>query len=108
MSTQVFSRSFLQGIPEQRKQQFIDRIIQAFIGHLQSAAAEGKTSYMYDINTQRQLIQHWPSLPLFTTDELVSAFQKKFPDCDISYQETWIEVNSDNRVLKKGILIDWS
>ena len=109
MSSQIFSRSFLQGIPEQRKQQEIDRIIQGFIHNLLNAAAEGKTSYMYDPNdpnNRRPLGLH--QLPVITNDDLVSAFQKKFPECEVSYQETWVDINSTNRVLKKGIMIDWS
>ena len=107
MRAQTFSRSFLQGIPEQRKQQHIDGLIQGFVHMVQRAAAEGKTSYTYDPNNGRQLQQH-PSLPIITNDDLVSAFQRKFPDCDISYQEVWVDINSNNRVLRKGITIDWS
>jgi hypothetical protein len=106
MSTQIFSRSFLQGIPEQRKQEEMDRIIQGFINNLLNEAAKGKTSYMYDLNKHRPLAQN--PLPVITNDDLVSTFQKKFPECEVSYQETWIDINSNNRVLKKGIIIDWS
>lgn len=103
-SPQTFSRSFLQGIPEQRKQQHINQIIQGFMNELLNVAAAGKTSYMYSLN----VAQSYPPPPVTTNDDLVSAFQKKFPDCDVSYQETWVDVNPHNRVLKKGIVIDWS
>ena len=62
---------------------------------------------MYDPNNRRPSCQN-PPPPVITIDDLVSGFKKKFPDCDVSYQETWVEVNSSNRVLKKGIIIDWS
>ena len=62
---------------------------------------------MYDPNNRRPSCQN-PPPPAITTDDLVSAFQKRFPDCNISYQEIWVDVNSNNRVLKKGIVIDWS
>lgn len=112
-SPQTFSRSFLQGIPEQRKQQHINQIIQWFIHELQNAAAAGKTSYMYSLDQRHAVAavglgQSNPPPPVTTNDDLVSAFQKKFPDCDVSYQETWVDVNPHNRVLKKGIVIDWS
>ena len=109
MNTQTFSRSFLQGIPEQRKQEKIDYLINRFVRYLQDDAAEGKTSYMYvynqiDKNSGLQMM-----VPLGITDEeLVSAFSKRFPDCAVSYQEKWVDVARDNRVLKKGIVIDWS
>lgn len=100
MSLTIFSRSFLQGIPEQRKQQHIDGLIQESIHMLQNTAAEGKTSYFYDSNN---------CCPTITIDDLVSTFKRKFPDCDISYKETWVENKSiQYRFLKKGINIDWS
>ncbi len=49
-----------------------------------------------------------PSPPTITNEDLVAAFKLKFPDCHVSYEETWLEVNPTNRVLKKGIVIDWS
>lgn len=105
MSSPPLSRSYLQGIPEQRKQERIDYIIRGFMNELHNAAAAGKTSYMYSLNAVGQCN---PPPPVITNDDLVSAFQKKFPDCDVSYQETWVDVNPHNRVLKKGIVIDWS
>lgn len=105
MSSQIFSRSFLQGIPEQRKQKQIDEIIQEFLYNLLNAAAEGKTSYMYELIPENA---HGRNPPVITNDDLVSAFQKKFPECEVSYQETWVDINSTNRVLEMGIMIDWS
>jgi hypothetical protein len=109
MSSPTLSRSFLQGLPELFKQRHIDGLIQGFVNMVQTAATEGKTSYMYDPNSHRShLQQHNPSMPVITNDDLISAFQRRFPDCDISYQEVWVDVNSNNRVLRKGITIDWS
>jgi len=105
MSSQTFSRSFLQAAPEREKQriieqrrQYTDSIINGFVNDLQKIAIEGKTRYVYTQNPP----------PTFTHEDLVAAFKLKFPDCDVSYEETWLEVNPTNRVLKKGIVIDWS
>lgn len=120
MSSQTFSRTFLQGIPEQRKQDYIERFIAQFIGNLQEKAAAGETSYLVDIsilNPGQQiaqakqaalygLLQKTP--PILTNNDLVITFQRKFPDCDVSYQEIWIDMSPTNRVLKKGIVIDWT
>lgn len=114
MSSQTFSRSVLQGIPEQRKQQDIDGLIERFIHELLHAAAMGKTSYIYNVDNCRELNKHlFPgganqTSPVITIDDLVSAFQRKFPDCHVSYQETWVDVDSKTMSLKKGIIIDWS
>jgi hypothetical protein len=107
MNSQTFSRAFLQSIPEQRKQQHIDMIIQGFLGQLQNEAAAGKTFYMYAFD-ERSIVRQHPPLPVITNDDLISAFQRKFPDCYVSYEERWIDINPNNRVLKKGIVIDWS
>jgi len=107
MSSQTFSRSFLQAAPERTKQTHIDNnIIGSFIHDLQRAANAGKTHYMYTHNPR--MVHSNPPPPTITTDDLIAAFQRKFPDCDVSYQETWVEVDATNKVLKKGIVIDWS
>lgn len=124
MSSPTLSRSYLQGIPEQRKQQRIDYIIQGFMHELLKVAEAGKTSYMYSLDNRHGVAhaaggasvaaavvaaqQSGPQPPVITNDDLVSAFQKKFPECDVSYQETWVDVTPHNRILKKGIVIDWS
>ena len=113
MSSQTFSRSFLQGMPEQRKQQNIDKLIEQFVQDLQRAAASGKTSYMYStarVESYNSAIMrpNGQEEPVITNDDLISAFQRKFPDCRISYEETWVERDSNTKYLTKGIIIDWS
>ena len=108
-SAPTLSRSYLQGIPEQRKQQRIDYIIQGFMHELLKVAEAGKTSYMYSLDLHHGVAQQsGPQPPVITNDDLVSAFQKKFPECDVSYQEKWVDVTPHNMILKKGIVIDWS
>jgi hypothetical protein len=109
-SAPPLSRSYLQGIPEKRKQQRIDEFIQGFINELLKVAEAGKTSYMYSLDNRHGAAHcgGGPQPPVITNDELVSAFQKKFPECDVSYQEKWVDVTPHNMILKKGIVIDWS
>ena len=112
MSTQTFSRAFLQAAPEREKQRRIEWILNrsGFVQNLQNAAIEGKTQYIYTHNTGAvsAVGVSSPVLPEITNGDLIAAFQRKFPDCDVSYQETWVDVTATNRVLKKGIVIDWS
>ena len=37
-----------------------------------------------------------------------AAFQRLFPDCDITYVEDWIETSPGTKELKKGVRVDWS
>lgn len=48
-----------------------------------------------------------PCSPL-SVDDLISEFKVKFPSCQISFKETWVDVNKTTRTLKSGILIDWA
>lgn len=111
MASQTFSREFLQGLPEQRRQeakkQQIDTIIRGFVGELQHAAANGKTSYMYNLNNRRSMMMTGEQI-VAANEDLIIAFQNKFPGCNVSYQETWVDTSANTRVLTKGILIDWS
>ena len=120
MSFNSISRASLQAMPGQVKQKYIDSIIDAVVTGVTNAANTGKISYMYDINNiginsinscgliqihEHNIIENkTPYKPTITIDELVGAIKIKFPDCDISYQE----INPDTKVLKKGIVIDWS
>ena len=107
MSTQTFSRAFLQSAPLWERQRRIDRIliITGFVENIQNAAIQGKTQYVYIHKPDSS------SLPEITRDDLIPAFNRKFPYCDISYKETWVEVDPmdpSKRVLQKSIVIDWS
>ena len=104
----MYSRDYLQSIPEQRKQQQIDGIVRNFLNQLLDAAASGKTAYMYIRPDTRKLVGSHPSLPVLTDSELVAGFFTRFPGCKIYYQEEWVESGPTTRVLKKGIVIDWS
>jgi hypothetical protein len=48
-----------------------------------------------------------PCSPL-TVDDLISEFKLKFPNCRVSFKETWVDVNKTTKTLKSGIVIDWS
>ena len=104
MSSKPISRAYLQGMQGANKQRYIDGIIDGMVSLIQQAAITGKASYMYDPIKD---IERYKSISI-TTDDLVAALKQKFPDCDVSYEETWVEVNSVNKILKKGIVIDWS
>lgn len=112
MSTQTFSRSFLQAAPEREKQRRIEWILNSsgFVQNLENAAIQGQTQYMYTHNPGSVAVVRasGPLLPEITNGDMIAAFRRKFPDCDVSYQETWVEVDATNKVLKKGIVIDWS
>ena len=114
-STFVMSRAYLQGLPEKARQQKvneeINRHYMQVINTVQEAALMGKTSYLYEPkNNPAPAFLSTPSIP---TEDLVKAFKVKFPDCKITYTEDWVlqeqwPLLEKTKVLKTGILIDWS
>ena len=104
MSSNPISRATLQGMPEKTRQLIIHTIVDNTVSLIQHAANAGMTSYTHD---PVQDIERYKSRSI-TTHDLVAAFKQKYPDCDVYYEETWVEVNSANKVLKKGIVINWS
>jgi len=103
MDSQLFSRSYLQDLPQERKQEYIHRLVQVFLPHLLNAAAKGKTSYTYYI-----LPETYTTLPVITCIDLIRAFEKKFPDCQVSYKETLHENTGSTPFTEESIVIDWS
>ena len=104
----MFSREYLQSVPEQRKQEQIDGIVSQFSNYLINAAAQGKTSYMYVRPTNSGSAGCWPPPPSLTDAELIAGFFTRFPGCKIYNEEEWVENGPTTRILKKGIVIDWS
>jgi hypothetical protein len=100
----TYSRDFLKSMPEQRKQEQIDRLVGRIMKEIFPLASTGKTTYLYVKNNDRQMSNE----PLLTDAEIIAGFFTRFPGCKIYYDESWVETNSSTRTLKKGIMIDWS
>jgi hypothetical protein len=116
MSNIIYSREYLRGIPEQlkqqRKKQLIDSLFSQVCNHVLAAASNEKTSHMleehvYAQNLAGRAVELYRNNKL-TDEEILSALSEKFPDCVVSFQENWVDTSHNTRVLKKGILIDWS
>jgi hypothetical protein len=100
MTLQTYSREYLQSIPQQRKQDEIDRIVNKFKTQIFTAAAAGFTSYRY-VRDARPVV-------VLTDAEIIAGFFERFPGCKVYYEDVWVESGKDTKTLKKGIVIDWS
>lgn len=106
----TYSREYLRGIPEQLRQQekqrawqnAVNQIYQHVVANVTDSARKSKSSYLLEEQYYR------PQGTPLTDEDIIGALQEKFPDCIISFQEAWIDTARNTRVLKKGILIDWS
>lgn len=85
-------------------------MIETIINEVERYALTGKTSYtVTDHNDpfSRNSI-------VCTNDEKIYALKKMLPDCDVSYEEKWVDkiergrVVPNTKVLEAGITIDWS
>ncbi len=105
----TYSRAELQGMPEKRKKEFMQSIINHSISHSVVQAAQiGKTQYFHNTQITGPTARSYPPPPTFTNEEFVEALKEKFPDTTVEYQETWIETRPGVKEQKKGFLIDWS
>ena len=106
------SREYLQKCPQQKKIREIDNIISEFVLTLQRDAELGKTFYMYEThlleNFNRIRFPQNPQSLEITINDFIIRLKQRFPDCEISYRELWIDQSNNTRVLKKGIVIDWN
>lgn len=128
MSEPVLSREYLLSRPvaivREQKTRFVDRLYARCAQEVLHDANRGKKSYFFQpmlepvlaalTEEQRQAeyvirADYNPNIYL-TKEELIEAFQEKFPDCSVFYQETWVRVGAGHatRHLKRGFMIDWS
>lgn len=120
MSSETFSRAYLQAMPyilqKQVKDQFMIKVFETFIKQLQNAAAAGKTSYIYDMSRHQKFGQPYRKLitgsgllqPSFLTDDdMLKEFEKKFPDCKVSFYDGIVDSHKEHAQMR-GIIIDWS
>ncbi len=104
----TFSRDDLQAIPAKRRLEAIRSHIDHTLSMtVQQVAATGKTSYLYVIPSSSG-IGGCRSAYVVTPDDLIEGLRVKFPGCEISHSEEWIDVRPGVREHRKGILIDWS
>jgi hypothetical protein len=113
----VMSRTYLRDCPEEMRQRGIkieiDRHYQQLLRIVPEAAIAGKTSYLYEPKAHLG-----STVQPISTEDLVEAFKLKFPGCTITYFEDWVlqeqsphhwqQTAEKTKVLKTGILIDWS
>jgi hypothetical protein len=119
MSSQIYSRQYLQGLPEMKRRQTIEndvfRLFQQILQPLQAAALKGEKRYLHDMSyweshqgTMQMIGQAQSGASGASSYELLAGLKEKFPDCSVSLQEDWVETRQGVKELKKGILIDWS
>ena len=125
MAEQTFSREYLQGLPEEIKRNTINNVINCIVSEVKRSAIRGETSYIVEkiriTNLLKPSLSNLVKFPSsnpsnpssnlslnISINDIITEMQKKFPDCIVLYEETWVNVTPTNRVLTERILIDWS
>ena len=108
MSTQTFSRSYLQGVPALRKQQYVESLFaQGRYSNILTSAEAGRTSYSFEVENKRDQYLRVQPCDL-TEEEWMCAIQKLFPECTIHYEEVVEGDMPGGKILKWKFTIDWS
>lgn len=110
MANRAFSRAYLQALPEATLAERMDDFVRLFQGQILTRAKSGFTSAFIDIDISQLNPGSCRATQLrdATEQDVVAAFQRRFPDCDVRYAEEWIEIRPNVKEFKKGILVDWS
>ena len=100
MNYLTFPRALLKDIPEQRRQEQVDHVIQSFIKELRWVAGQGDTHYVYHPSPRHQSAR----MPYLTSQQMLLALRQRFPDCKVY----WAECETNCHVYKRAIVIDWA
>lgn len=107
--SKLYTREELQNLPKELRKGYLNQVVNRYVQEIINAASNGKTSTVIEMlidgkNCGR--IQTWEKTP--TYEEMEEILKERFPGCRIAYEEVWVEKDINTRVLKKGIVIDWS
>jgi hypothetical protein len=120
MRDKVFSRAYLQSIPDENKQKLIDGIINKYIKQrLFAYASRGQTSYVFPFVHQPPLntvpgynafaiLQKGEVPANISIDDLITRCKYRLPECKVQRVGKWAGDTPATRYLKEGIRIDWS
>ncbi len=130
MNSETYSSQYLRSLPVKMRKDFVMQSVSQYTQLILGAARNGQTSYLIQENntpfsgssvhsfkrhhqieqqrlTARSQGRSWEADPI-TDEEMIGALQLIFPDCKITYQETWVDISPDKKELRKGICVDWS
>lgn len=127
MEIPIYSRDYLIKLPAQIKREKAYEMIHRVQKCVYAIAASGKSLYYLDMTNAVYEPPVPPPIPGQTVklygggayrddtntyplpmDELIPLFQERFPGCQVTYKEEWVDTTSNTKTLKKGICIDWS
>ncbi len=107
--TSEYLRNFKIVQKEKNRQQYIQNVLNTSQQFILQAAANDKTSYCWEIEKYvNYLRKNNYQFETVTDEELIEAFQKKYPGCKVAHGEIWTMQEEGVHVVKTGIVISWS
>jgi hypothetical protein len=110
---QTSSREELAGLQLKNKIRFLMQLADSIQGGVYAAAGSGHTCYVWETDEVKLNPPHDTQRIRVTLEEVMSALRARYPGCNVSLSEDWVDQPSPRgqpptRVLKSGIKIDWS
>jgi hypothetical protein len=109
--TNTLSRAQLQDAPDKRRRQAIVNYCDQLHNLVHEAATYGKSSYLHTLqntDARSSFVKSSPGIYIPTPEDIMEGLKLKFPDCDITLFDDWVDVRPGVREQRKGILISWA
>jgi hypothetical protein len=111
-NTTIYSREFLRGYREQQRRQMVDHHIGQWIGDILTAAQRGDLEYSFSIDGWRTMIERSfrasrAPADVPTNEEIAEGLLRKFPGCDVTITQDWVDVRPGARELQTRITVSW-
>jgi hypothetical protein len=111
------TRVELQSLESKYKRQEIERLLKPAYDIVRNSAISGKTQTFIQTQEVSRPVSNTIHiqkgelngiLRIWDLQGCLDVLKEFFPDSKVELRETWVDISLTNRVLKKGILIDWS
>jgi len=111
------TRIELQSLESKYKRQEIERLLKPAYDSVRNSAISGKTQAFIQTQEVSRPVGNTINIRTGGRNDILHTWDLQgcldvlkefFPDSKVELRETWVDISLTNRVLKKGILIDWS
>ena len=117
----VMTREFLQGRRESFRRQKHDEIVTTWTSELLQKARRGETEWSFNVGKMIENLKlSSRSFSSFSTasnpfphfaptvGELLDAVKRRFPDCEVSLADTWVDVHPGTKEMQTRLTISWA
>ena len=113
MDNTTYSREFLQGYKDEYRRKMVDNHINRWAGDILTMAREGHTEWSCDIGAWRRgqdrscLARSHSPIYVPTDADIAEGFLRKFPGCDVTISQDWVDIRPGARELQTRVTVSW-